>query len=181
VARLIVIPARARTGGPILGRRLPGARARARAGGAGPAEELEHALVQGVDVRDGLKEGIGDVVPDLRLVVARGREAAEDDADLRRQRGARDRQQGDERRGVRGRHGHVGERRHDDGEDDVGLRAHDLCERREGRGRALVVERVEELVELRQYYVHTAVLPLTAPSVTLRRETAIYNNHNICV
>lgn len=42
-----------------------------------------------------------------------------------------------------------------------------------------LVERVEELVELWQYYVHTAVLPLTAPSVTLRRETAIYNNHNM--
>ena len=115
-----------------------------RRAGTEPAEELEDALVQGVDACDGLEERVGDVVPDLRLVVARGGQAAEDDADLRRQRGAGDGQQGDERRGVRGRHGHVCECRDDDGEDDVGLRAHDFRERRERRGRALVVECVEE-------------------------------------
>jgi len=42
-----------------------------------------------------------------------------------------------------------------------------------------LLQRVEELVELWQHYVHTAVLPLTASSVTIRRETAIYNNHNM--
>ena len=42
-----------------------------------------------------------------------------------------------------------------------------------------LLQRVEELVELWQHYVHTAVLPLTASSVTIRRETAIYNNHNL--
>ena len=42
-----------------------------------------------------------------------------------------------------------------------------------------LLRRVEELTELWQHYVQTAVLPLTASSVTLRRETAIYNNHNM--
>lgn len=42
-----------------------------------------------------------------------------------------------------------------------------------------LLQRVEELAELWQHYVHTAVLPLTASSVTIRRETAIYNHHNL--
>ena len=42
-----------------------------------------------------------------------------------------------------------------------------------------LVQRVEELSELWQHYVQTAVLPLTASSVTIRRETNIYNNHNM--
>ncbi|PKI85075.1 Exocyst complex component 5 [Malassezia vespertilionis] len=43
----------------------------------------------------------------------------------------------------------------------------------------VLVMRVEQLVTLWQHYVQTAVLPLTAPSVTIRREIGIYNNHNI--
>lgn len=42
-----------------------------------------------------------------------------------------------------------------------------------------LVQRVEQLSVLWQHYVQKAVLPLTAPSVTIRRETMIYNNHNM--
>ena len=42
-----------------------------------------------------------------------------------------------------------------------------------------LVQRVEQLIELWQHYIQTAVLPLTAASVTIRRETAIYNHHNM--
>ncbi|WFD39608.1 Exocyst complex component 5 [Malassezia japonica] len=42
-----------------------------------------------------------------------------------------------------------------------------------------LVMRTEQLSTLWQHYVQTAVLPLTAPSVTIRRETVIYNNHNM--
>lgn len=42
-----------------------------------------------------------------------------------------------------------------------------------------LVQRVEQLVALWQHYVQKAVLPLTAPSVMIRRETLIYNNHNM--
>lgn len=41
------------------------------------------------------------------------------------------------------------------------------------------VRHVEQLLALWQHYVQTAVLPLAAPSVTIRRETVIYNNHNM--
>lgn len=46
-------------------------------------------------------------------------------------------------------------------------------------GTLTLVRRVDELTELWQHYIQTAVLPLTASSVTIRRETAIYNNHNM--
>ncbi|WFD30188.1 Exocyst complex component 5 [Malassezia sp. CBS 17886] len=42
-----------------------------------------------------------------------------------------------------------------------------------------IVQQVEQLIALWQHYVQTAVLPLTAPSVTIRREALIYNNHNM--
>ncbi|WFD41778.1 Exocyst complex component 5 [Malassezia psittaci] len=42
-----------------------------------------------------------------------------------------------------------------------------------------LLQRVEQLSLLWQHYVQKAVLPLTAPSVTIRRETMIYNNHNM--
>lgn len=42
-----------------------------------------------------------------------------------------------------------------------------------------LVRIVEQHVALWSHYVQTAVLPLTAPSVTVRRETTIYDNHNM--
>ncbi|WFD33662.1 Exocyst complex component 5 [Malassezia cuniculi] len=42
-----------------------------------------------------------------------------------------------------------------------------------------LVRLVEQHVKLWSHYVQTAVIPLTAPSVTIRRETTIYDNHNM--
>lgn len=40
-----------------------------------------------------------------------------------------------------------------------------------------VVRHAELVLQLWQHYVNTALLPLASPSVTIRREMAIYNNH----
>lgn len=42
-----------------------------------------------------------------------------------------------------------------------------------------LLQLVEQLMELWQHYVQTAVMPLAASSVTVRRETTTYNNHNL--
>lgn len=46
-------------------------------------------------------------------------------------------------------------------------------------GSLRVLKQVDYITSLWQHYVTVALLPLTASSVTLRREMAIYNNHNL--
>lgn len=42
-----------------------------------------------------------------------------------------------------------------------------------------VIRQVDMVMHLWQHYVNTALLPLASPSVTVRREMAIFNNHNM--